>query len=108
MDTLDILLVLLKVPVEVYLATDNKPTIKAFEERYHDIQFIYQNCHRSEGWFGEEHTKRKNDSHQLFEEVVIDAYVLSSCDYLIHGNSNVSNFVLCLNPSLSGTNIYGY
>lgn len=40
---------------------------------------------------------------QLGEEVLIEAYLLSKCDYFIHTVSNVSTGVLFLNPELPST-----
>ena len=44
--------------------------------------------------------------YQLGEDVLLEAYLLAETDYLVHGNSNVSNFVLCKNPDLTASYIY--
>lgn len=93
---------------KVYLATDNEPTIEYFKTKYPFVEFVTQDCVRSKGWYGEEHAKNNCEGQRLFEEVVIDAYVLAYTDVFIHGNSNVSNFVVCVNPEIVNYNIYGY
>lgn len=94
--------------IKVYLATDNEPTVDYFKTTYPQIEFILQDCIRSKGWYGEEHMKSNCEGQRLFEEVVIDAFVLGYSDVFIHGNSNVSNFVVCQNPDIINYNIYGY
>jgi Flp pilus assembly secretin CpaC len=42
----------------------------------------------------------------LGEEVIIEAMLLSKCNFLIHGPSNVTTAVLVLNPYLKHVNIY--
>ena len=57
--------------------------------------------------FGEMHTGVHPENaglsfspRELGLEVIADAWLLSQCDIFIHGNSNVSNFVLCKSPTL--------
>lgn len=94
--------------IKVYLATDNEPTVEYFKTTYPQLEFLTQNCKRSKSWYGEEHAKNNCEGQKLFEEVVVDAYALAYTDVFIHGNSNVSNFVVCVNPEIINYNIYGY
>jgi hypothetical protein len=56
---------------------------------------------------GEMHQQAgKYSGYRLGMDVIIEAYLLSQTDYLVHGNSNVSNFVLCLNPVLEAKYVY--
>lgn len=40
------------------------------------------------------------------EDVIVEAWLLSKCDFFVHGNSNISNFIICLNPVLKHQDIY--
>lgn len=58
---------------------------------------------------GEPHQKNKTaDKHDLGVDVLSDAYILAKSDVFIHGNSNVSNYVLCLSPDMKHHDIYGH
>ena len=39
-------------------------------------------------------------------DVVVESYLMGQARYLIHSNSNVTNFVLCLNPDLGHHDIF--
>lgn len=43
---------------------------------------------------------------KLMEDHVIDAYLLSRCNHLIHGISNAASAVLAINPGISRRNLY--
>jgi hypothetical protein len=85
----------------IYLATDNLPTVDYFEKHYEDYKIYTYDSIKSVDNFGEMHTKVKKDKNQkIVEDVVIEAYILSNMDVLVHGVSNISNFVLCNNPKI--------
>ncbi len=48
--------------------------------------------------------KRLGD--RLIKDALIDALLLSQCKHLLHGNSNVTNFIQAYRPTLSHTDIY--
>jgi len=43
---------------------------------------------------------------KIGEECLIDALILSRCNILVHGNSNVSNFILCYNKKIKNIEVY--
>jgi hypothetical protein len=58
---------------------------------------------------GETHLPRHNHGfsrRRLGEDVIIEAYLMSKVDFLVHGNSNVTNFVLCNAPGLQSLDIF--
>jgi hypothetical protein len=63
--------------------------------------------------FGEMHVsgQRENEGQSfnrrsLGEEVLVEAYLLAGAERLIHGNSNLVNFVLCFAPHLQHDYVY--
>jgi hypothetical protein len=50
------------------------------------------------------HTKKPPSRYKLGEDVLIDAQLLSKCDYFLHTRSNVAIAVCMFNPDLK--NIY--
>lgn len=89
----------------IYLATDSDFVFTRLKTRYGRL-LIGNNLARSK--FGEDHTKVSGDlrAYNLGKEALIDALSLSNCGLLIHGNSNLSNFVLCYNPTLINDYVY--
>ena len=91
---------------KIFLCSDSQIVIDFCKDIYGD-RIVTYSATRSAG--GEMHRDRKfNDmKYKLGEDVLIEAYLLSMTDYLIHGNSNVTNFVLCKNSKLKNFYIYG-
>jgi hypothetical protein len=73
-------------------------------QRYGARVLTYDSCHSE---LGEMHEARgahdEFPRYRLGEDVLVEASLLADVDYLVHGNSNVSNFVLCKNPALRST-----
>jgi hypothetical protein len=86
------------------VCSDSAMVIRACVQRYGARVVTYDSC-RSE--LGEMHEARgaREDvpRSRLGEDVLVEASLLANVDYLVHGNSNVSNFVLCRNPALPST-----
>jgi len=87
----------------IFACTDSESVMMAIQERF-GAKIASWPALRSE--FGEMHAQHpKNegqdfDPYQLGLDVLSEAYLLSKCDLLVHGNSNVTNFVLCASPNL--------
>lgn len=93
----------------IILCTDGKDVSQEIKNRYNDRVFVtsqylpksFEECKES---------YKKNsiqiDKHSIGLDIIADAYILAHCDVFIHGNSNVSNFVQCLNPKLRHYDIY--
>jgi len=55
---------------------------------------------------GEPHKGDRYPPEALGLSILVDAWLLAHCSFFVHGNSNVANFVLCLNPALPHEDIY--
>ena len=89
----------------LFLASDSAMVIREIRQSFGDEVVVTYSAIRSE--FGEMHQRGQPqnrglqfDTHKLGEDVLVEAYLLSQTDYLVHGNSNVANFVICANPEL--------
>ena len=88
---------------KIFLATDGEQTIETFMKRMpgqiiaspavRHVQgdgYLYDNAPRG---------------YQMGLEVIQDVDLLSRCAYLVHGNSNMTNFLQCLRPDQPHTDI---
>lgn len=88
---------------KLFLCSDSENVIKRFELEYKSQLITYPST-RSD--FGEMHANHPENSGKVFPkkklgmDVLVEAYLLAECDFFIHGNSNVANFVLCKSPLL--------
>ena len=95
----------------VFACSDSQDVIDHLSDRY-GSKLLTTSAVRS--GFGELHCRAGCKANQGFEfskyqlglDVLLDAYLLAEVDYLVHGSSNVTNYVLCLNPSLSSYYVY--
>lgn len=76
----------------VFLATDDIHILEAFREKFRHRLVYFNDVERSSDYVGVHFMKdnRENHHYLLGYEVLRDVYVLSRCDYLIAGSSNVS------------------
>ncbi len=86
----------------IFLATDDEKVLKIFKERYGD-KLVYRESERSKNGRGI-HFLNAN-RRQQGEDVIIDALLLSKCDFFLYGYSNVSTVVKYLNPFLKSKNM---
>jgi hypothetical protein len=91
----------------ILLGTDAGMVQKTMRARYGDrILTVVSDQYE----LGEAHAKNRKVANisfnQLGMEAIVDAYLLSKCDFLIHGNSHLSNYVMCLAPHLKTQNVY--
>jgi hypothetical protein len=95
---------------KIFLTTDADVVRDVFFKRYNNkIIFINHELPK----LGEAHevaSAKKNipSAEKMFTECLIDMYLLSRCDRLICGNSNVSLYVQCINSNLPTEFIYNY
>ena len=94
----------------IFACSDSQFVLDEIHDRYGERVISYPS-QRSQ--FGEMHVsgQRENegqsfDRRSLGEEVLVEAYLLAGAEYLVHGNSNVVNFVLCLAPHLEHDYVY--
>jgi len=82
----------------IFVATDQQQYLDSFKERYGDI-VITNSVTRTTG--DQPIFRQKMGSKfQRGVEVMCDCLLLSRCDYLIKGWSNVSEAAICFNPSI--------
>ena len=88
---------------KIFICSDSQDVVDRVHDSYPDRVISYGS---SRSAFGEMHTRRAQNADSNFSpyklglDVIVEAYLLSATDYFIHGNSNLSNYVLCLAPEL--------
>ena len=87
----------------IIIFTDNNYDLNYFKKNLNNIE-CYDSI-RSQGKRCENHTKKMNNI-KVFEDILIETEIMSEMDYLVHGNSNITNYVLCKNPYLKAYDIY--
>jgi len=94
----------------IFACSDSSFVIDEISRRYGDSVFFYPATRSS---FGEMHFPGHPANrgavfpkYKLGEDVLAEAYILSHTSHFIHGNSNIVNYVLCLNPSLDHEYVY--
>jgi len=88
---------------KIFIATDQLQYIEVMEKRY-GSRLFYFNCFRSDN--NQAIFDRPEIGPQTKgEEALIDVLLLSKCDYLIKGSSNLSEMAIYLNPNLECTDL---
>ncbi|HFD80761.1 MAG TPA: hypothetical protein ENK05_10290 [Gammaproteobacteria bacterium] len=94
----------------VFASSDSAFVMREIVRRYGERVTSYPAI-RSE--FGEMHDAAhpanrgtRFPPYRLGEDVLVEACIFARTDYFIHGNSNVVNYVLCLNPALEHGSAY--
>jgi len=93
----------------VFCATDSQGALDALTERYGPKLVCYPASRLSSAdeKVGLHHASTERyDRARLGEEVVIECLLLSKCDFLLHGSSNVSLAATLFNPALESLNLY--
>jgi hypothetical protein len=83
----------------IYLACDEAVSIELFKQRYPNVINLSGSTVTDDQDLPN-FKKKMPDKYRMAEDVIIDAYLLSTCDLLVKMNSNLSNFSLLLNPDL--------
>ncbi len=88
---------------QFYIATDEQTIMDQALSLLKGRKVIYWDCFRSlDGsplHIGQKEHPQASRA-QVGEDIVIEMYLLSKCDFLVRTLSNVSNFVLYLNPAM--------
>jgi len=93
----------------IFACTDSADVVAKIEAKYPGRAFFYP---ASRSAFGEMHAEQfrveapEFNPYKLGKDVLLEAYLLSRTDYFVHGNSNVSNFVLCKSPLLEHVDVH--
>lgn len=86
---------------KIFLCSDSSYVIDECKKIYGDRVLTYDSLRSEYGELHEVDSKKTDFSrYKLGEDIITEAFLLSQTKYFIHGNSNISNFVLCKNPSL--------
>jgi len=93
--------------VRIYLATDDATYQQATAARYGERLAQQEGVDRASGSNAVWNTTSSAGAHARGMQVVLDALLLSRCDYLLKSNSAVSEFATYFNPSLI-TNSYDF
>ena len=83
----------------LFLATDDVKIVKAFEQRYGNRVFVNEGIKRSDTTQGI-HFSGFSGKEKLAIDVLTDACSLANCDEILMTASNVSAFVLSVNPNI--------
>jgi hypothetical protein len=94
-----------KPDAKIFVCSDSQMVIDECQQRYGDKILTYNSTRAAAGEMHQAYVD-KYSGYKLGEDMIIEAYLLGATDYLIHGNSNVSNFVLCFNPKLEAKYVY--
>lgn len=95
--------------LKIFTCSDSSLVIDEVTREYGERVITYD-ATRSE--FGEMHANHERNKglsflkYKLGLDVVVEAYLLSEVNFLVHGTSNIVNFVLCKNPDLKHDFIY--
>ena len=85
----------------IYLSTDEKFVVDQFKSRYDKIlNASYQTLSDQPQMPNFKTHQGRSQGFEVGKDAILDAYLLSKTDFLIKGNSNLSNFSLLLNPDL--------
>ena len=83
----------------IFLSTDERSVVDEFRKRYDNvINYSYKTLSSSDKI--PSFTLDKENGYQKGKDAIIDAYILSKCDFLLKTNSNLSNFSLLCNENL--------
>lgn len=84
----------------ILLCTDEQCTIREMKKRYND-RVVFTSSFRSEDGKSihneQRDVNRENHRYKMGEEVLLDAILLSKCDYLLCGHSNVAYAAIVFN-----------
>ena len=93
--------------VKIFLATDSKDSIDKMVTTFGDKLFYRKDVIRSTGSKSVHHDMG-GDNYKKGEDVLIDSVLLSRCDFLFKGISNVATCALFWNSSLNQFNLNEY
>ena len=90
---------------KIYIATDYQPLFEDIVKKFGD-KVIYSDCKRSHNGYPvvcgcKKISKKRVGGAIPGEEAIIESILLSKCDHLVHGLSNLSASALYFNPKIS-------
>lgn len=94
---------------KIFICSDSEIVINKVFEEYPNRVIFYDSTRSAFGEMHANHIENKGivfPKYKLGLDVVVEAHLLSIVNYLVHGNSNVVNFVLCKNKELKHDYVY--
>ena len=89
---------------QILVCSDSSVVIERAQMEFGDRVLTYT---ASRSKFGEMHANHRENRGQEFSpyklglDVLVEAHLMARCNFLVHGNSNVANFILCAAPALA-------
>lgn len=83
----------------IYIMTDNKNIIDILKQLYSNV-IIFDDVLRCDNNKGIHEDESITNNYKKGEDVILETYLLSKCSRIIVTNSNISSYVLCLQPNI--------
>lgn len=91
---------------QVLICTDSLSVRERFVERYGKRLVWLDASLTHEGEMHARPLTHRFSKQKLGDDAIVEAYLLSRTQFLLHGNSNLTNFVLCNAPELPSHDVY--
>ncbi|MDJ0677683.1 MAG: TIGR03032 family protein [Calothrix sp. MO_167.B42] len=92
---------------KIFLATDEEEAVVEMKKAFGNRVICRSDITRASADESQEmHRQAKNSGSRLGREVLIDALLLSKCDLMLHGVSNISTAISFMNPHLEMVYLY--
>lgn len=88
----------------ILLGTDAGCVAEHFKARWGE-QVLCVEQHKRQLGEGHHHPEDSN-VYQMGVHALLDAYLLARADVFVHGNSNMSNFIICMAPAMPREDVY--
>jgi hypothetical protein len=91
---------------QILICTDSLSVRERFVERYGKRLVWLDASLTHEGEMHARPSTHRFSKQKLGDDAIVEAYLLSRTQFLLHGNSNLTNFVLCNSPELPSHDVY--
>ncbi|MBV7379032.1 hypothetical protein [Maritimibacter dapengensis] len=94
---------------QVFACSDSAMVIERCRAQYGDRLITYPSTRSDFGEMHDSHPENEGMRFSTFKlglDIVAEAHLLARCAHLVHGNSNVSNYVLCRSADMPSTYVY--
>ena len=91
---------------QVLICTDSLAVRERFVGRYGKRLVWLDASLTREGEMHARPSTHQFSKQKLGDDAIVEAYLLSRTQFLLHGNSNLTNFVLCNSPELPSHDVY--
>ena len=91
---------------QILICTDSLSVRERFVARYRKRVVWLDASLTREGEMHARPATHRFSKQKLGDDAIVEAYLLSRTQYLLHGNSNLTNFVLCNSPQMPSHDVY--